>query len=305
MPGDFGGMMAWYVYSILTSLSFVGLYLCIRWMTNKGFAPRQILLFMIGLAMLGFLAVAAPSLHRVWSSDQFTGFLKAASFAGIFAAVGHWADFEAIKRAPNPGFATSIRNSSILPVTILSVFLFGSPFDFRKLIGAVLVLIGIVALLVEKKKTPDGNGVRPSSGRQWIVLAFIALTSYTLMVFGIKRATLLGFSAPEICLGIYIVNFVFFVIICRKNIASYFQDKDRLQFFLPVVLVCALFALAVNLLSVKGIQLAPNPGYHEAIRNTNVLFVTLLAIPLFSAGFDRRKMLGVIVIVAGTIAIVV
>ena len=86
---------------------------------------------------------------------------------------------------------------------------------------------------------------------------------------------------------------------------SYFQDKVKLKFFLPVVFITALFGLAANLLSVKGLELAPNPGYHEALRNTNILFVTLLAIPLFSARFDKQKMLGVIIILFGIFILVV
>jgi len=120
-----------------------------------------------------------------------------------------------------------------------------------------------------------------------------------------KKATLLGFAPPEICLCIYIVNFTFFLVICRKELRGYFQDRTKLRFFLPVVLACAFFAFAVNLLNVKGIALAPNPGYHEAIKNTNVLFVTLLAVPLFSASINKQKMIGVVSIVAGIIVLVI
>jgi hypothetical protein len=131
------------------------------------------------------------------------------------------------------------------------------------------------------------------------------LAGYTLTVFGMKKATLLGFSPPEICLCIYIVNFMFFAFICRGDFRSYFQDKTRLRFFLPVALACAFFAFGVNLLNVKGIELAPNPGYHEAIRSTNVLFITFLAIPLFSASMDRQKIMGVISTVVGTVILVI
>ena len=75
--------MPWYFYSILASLSFVGLYLCIRWLTSKGFEPRQILLFMVGFALFGFFGAAAPSLRDVFQSDQFGGFLIAATVAGV------------------------------------------------------------------------------------------------------------------------------------------------------------------------------------------------------------------------------
>ena len=153
--------LPWYIYSILTSISFVGLYLCIRWLTGMGFAPKQILLFMVSFALPGFLGVTAPSLYDVVNSDKFLGFLAAATFAGIFSSIGHWADFEAIKRAPNPGFATSIRNSSILPVTILSVFLFDSSFHFLKLLGVFLTLAGITAVRSHDFITIPHTGPNP------------------------------------------------------------------------------------------------------------------------------------------------
>jgi drug/metabolite transporter (DMT)-like permease len=297
--------MPWYIYSMLTSFSFVGLYLCIRWLTGKGFAPKQILLFMVGFALLGFFGVTAPSLRQVVNSDNFLGFLAAAAFAGLFSSIGHWADFEAIKRAPNPGFATAIRNCSILPVTILSVFLFDSSFNLQKLLGIFVILAGIIALMIERKSFSHEKAGSQSAGTHWVSLAFLALASYTLAVFGMKKATLLGFAPPEICLGIYIVNFIFFSIICRKEIKGYFQNKAKLRFFLPAAIICAGFAFAVNLLNVKGISVAPNPGYHEAIKNTNVLFVTLLAIPLFSASIDKQKIMGVISIVIGIVVLVI
>jgi uncharacterized membrane protein len=111
----------------------------------------------------------------------------------------------------------------------------------------------------------------------------------------------LGFSAPQICLAVYIVNVTFFAAACRKTVRAFHRDKAKLRLFLPVTLVCALFAVAADLLNVKGLELAPNPGYREAIRSTNLLFITLLGIPLFSASLDRQKMVGVAVIVAGMI----
>jgi hypothetical protein len=93
--------------------------------------------------------------------------------------------------------------------------------------------------------------------------------------------------------------------ICRRDFKSYFRDKIRLKFFLPLAFACAFFAFGVNLLNVKGIELAPNPGYHEAIRSTNVLFITFFSIPLFSASMDKQKIIGVICTVVGTFILVI
>ncbi len=297
--------MPWYFYSILTSLSFVGLYLCIKWLASKGFASKQILLFMVAFAIPGFLAATAPSIQNVLISEQLLSFLAVIAVTGIFSSIGHWTDFEAIKRAPNPGFANAVRNSTILPVTIFSVFLFGSSFHFLKLFGALLILIGIVFMVIEWKSSSEKQETGQSAKNHWVGFSLLAVVCYTLMVFGMKKATLLGFSPPEICLSIYIINLIFFTIICRKELKKYFQDRAKLRSFVPVALLTAFFALLANLLNVKGLAVAPNPGYHEAIRNTNVLFVTLLAIPLFSASFDKQKILGVVIIIAGTIVLII
>ena len=297
--------LPWYLYSILTSLSLVGLVLCIRWLTNQGYAPKRILLFMVGIALLGFAALAGPGLARAVGSPNLLGFLLYTGLAGAFATVGHWAEFEAIKRAPNPGYATAIRSCSILPVIVFSVFLFDSTLTIFKLTGALLILGGILALVIEKDSPPKGEGRDAPGKRLWIILALTALTCYSLMVLGIKKATLLGFAPPEICVGIYLVNFVFFAVINLGGMRAYFRDRDGLRQFLPLVIVAALFAMATNLLNVKGLEMAPNPGYHEAIRNTNILLVTLLAVPLFGAHFDKAKMVGVVVILVGIVVMVV
>src|SRR4030043_1589597 len=161
--------MPWFVYSILSSFLFVGLYLGIRWLTDRGFAPKQILLFMIGFALLGFLGATAPSLRMVLRSEKFLSFLAAGTFAGISSSIGHWADFEAIKRAPNPGFSSSIRNASILPVTILSVILFNSQFHFEKLLGVFLILAGVIALVIQRQAPSGGKWVRNNDhGNYWV-----------------------------------------------------------------------------------------------------------------------------------------
>jgi drug/metabolite transporter (DMT)-like permease len=205
---------------------------------------------MVGFALIGFFGATTPNINSVLNSDRFFSFLGAATFAGIFASIGHWADFEAIGRAPNPGYATSIRNTSILPVTILSVFVFNSPFHLIRLVGVFLILTGIITLLIEKKTESEEGKNGQRSKKSWVPQAFIAMTAYTLMVLGAKKATLLGFAPPEICLVIYIINFIFFIVICRNELRGYFEDKIQLKFFLPIALMCAFFAFTANLLNI-------------------------------------------------------
>ena len=197
--------MVWYHYSLFTSLSLVGLVLCIRWLTNRGYQSKQILLFMVGIALVGFLGLAWPGLSDLFNSKYLFSSLLIIVLAGVFAAIGHWADFEAIKRAPNPGYATAIRNCSILPVIFLSVFIFNSELSPWKLAGAVVILAGILGLVVDVKVKDNSPqiGRAGTEGKGWVLLSLAALACYTLMVFAIKKATLLGLAPPEICAGIY------------------------------------------------------------------------------------------------------
>jgi uncharacterized membrane protein len=227
--------MVWYHYSIFTSLSLVGLVLCIRWLTNRGYQPKQILLFMVAIALVGFLGLAWPGLSDFYNSKHYFSSLLFIALAGVFAAIGHWADFEAIKRAPNPGYATALRNCSILPVIFLSVFIFNSELSPWKLAGAIVILSGIMGLVVDVKVKAGSppKGKTGPEGKGWVLLSLAALSSYTLMVFAIKKATLLGLAPPEICAGIYIINLIFFTVLSRKEMKGYLADKAELKRFIP------------------------------------------------------------------------
>lgn len=294
--------MPWFFYSILTSLSYVGMILSVRKLTNLGFSPRQILLFLTGFVFLGFAIINLVSLGDIWQSDKFLFFLLIMLVVGIFSVIGNWADFEGIKRAPNPGYSTAIRNTTILPVILFSVLIFGSEFSLLKLLGAILVMIGIALLVLEKKNYSEKK-IKSSS---WCLFAFLALFGFTIMTLAHKQGTLIpGVFSKEINLFMFGFNFLAFALLSRKELKSYFADKIKLKAFLPLVIVAAAFSFLANFLSITGLSLAPNPGYHDAIKNTNILLVTLLSIKLFSTGFKKYKILGVIAIMIGIIILVV
>lgn len=290
--------MPWFFYSILTSLSFVGMILYIKKLTNLGFSSRQILFFLYIFTLSGFVAINIIFFGDVWQSDKLPSFLSVMLIAGFFAFLGNWADFEAIKRAPNAGYPVAVRNATILPVTILSVLAFGSTFNWFKLFGIFAILIGIILLTIGKKKHL-GNLVKSSS---WQLPALLALFSFTIMILAQKQATLIpNVSTIEINLSMSLINFLGFSFLCRKDLKNYFSDKTKLRAFLPLVFLAAVFSFLANFLSIKGLALASNPGYHEAIKNTNILFITLLSIKIFSVRLEKLKILGVLAIVFGMI----
>jgi len=294
--------MPWFFYSILTSLSFAGMFLSVRKLTDIGFSSKQILLFLCGFAFLGFIALNIIFPSHVWQSDKFLFFLLTVAMAGLFSVLGNWTNFEAIKRSPNPGYPLGISTITILTTALLSVLIFNSPFDLFKILGTILVIIGITLIAVEKKdylteKTRQSH---------WQLFAFIALFCFTVTILTLKQTiSIIGIAPKEINLFIFGFNFLAFALFSGKELKDYFTDKVRLKTFLPLVLIASIFSFLGNFFNITGLGLAPNPGYNEAIKNTNVLFVTLFSTLLFSASFDKYKFLGIITIIFGVIILVI
>ncbi|MDP3990725.1 MAG: EamA family transporter [Candidatus Nealsonbacteria bacterium] len=296
--------MLWYLYSISASLLFTGMVLCTRYLGNKGFSAKQILLFLLGFAFLELLIINTGTLSNIWQSEQFPWFLVIITIAGIFAVIGNWADFTAVIKAPNPGFVGAIKTSNVLLITFAAVLIFGSSFSFIKLLGVLLIIAGLIALIVEKKNT-SVQQAKKSFLKRWEVLAVIGALSFTVMVLEVKKASQMGFSSSQINLFLFAFNFLAFVLLCRKEIKNYFRDKLKLKVFLPIVFLAATFSVMANIFNVKGIAMAPNPGYHESIKNTQFLLTTLLSVPLLGAGLTKKKLLGVVMVLGGVIILVI
>jgi len=295
--------MPWYIYSILASLSFVGMVLCTRYLGNKGFSSKQILLFLFGFAFFGFLVINTGTLNSLWESEYFFAFIVIIGIASIFSIIGNWADFTAVIKAPNPGFVGTIKNSNVLLIVFLSVLIFGSSLSLVKLLGVLLIIGGIAALVIEKKNTSTKKTEKLFL--RWDVLAVIGDLSFAIMVLGVKKVSQMGFSSPQINLFLFGLNFLAFAILNLKEVKNYFQDTVKLKIFLPIAFLAATFSFIANIFNIKGIAIAPNPGYHESIKNTQILFTTLLSVPLLGATLNKQKLLGVVMVLMGIIILVI
>lgn len=294
--------MPWYFYSILASLALAGMVLSVRKLTGFGFSSKQILLFLCGFVFLGFLAENLISPSALWQSENLSSFLLLMLAAGFFAVMGNWANFESIKRSSNPGYSAAISYTTALPVLLLSLIFFRSDLDIFKFLGVALIVLGIIFMVFERR----GTSKSAIKGFSWRVFAFLTLFSLTFVVMILKQATLFpAADSKEINFLMFGVNFLGFGLLNLKEFKGYFGGQAKLKTFLPLVLLASAFSFLLNFLNIKGLSLAPNPGYHEAIKSANILFVTLLSLKLFSAQFEKLKIFGIILIVLGITAIVV
>lgn len=292
--------MPWFVYSMVSSLGFVGMILCVRKLTNEGFVAKQILMFLAGF---GFFALVIWNLFtpgELWQSDQLIPFLVLTVITGCVHVAGNWADFTSIGQAPNPGYAVTIRNATILPVTFLAPFLFGSPgAGAFQWLASFLILAGMALTVYERKNTAASHlGKFPS----WHVLAFGALFCFTLGTLLIKQTTTLSLVSPaQIMLMLFGIHFAAFTAFTARDAQNFLWRISGRGTLLTYTALAAAFALVANWAGIIGLALSPNPGYNSALQNTNAALVSLVAIPLFGSEWNARKMAGVALVSVGTI----
>jgi len=245
------------------------------------------------------------SLPSVLESKHFLVLVFLTFIGGIFGAIGNWADFKGIKRASNAGYAVAIRNSSVLITALASIFLFDSELVLSKFGGILLLIFGMTLLVMEKKKPEKKEG----DALPWYAFSFIAFFALAMVVLITKEAILLAdFSIQNINLFLFGFSLLIFSLMNFKGLKGYVTEKRNLKVFLSLAIGAALFSFMANFVKIIGLDLAPNPGYNDAIVKTNVLFVTIFSLKplkLFSAELNRYKILGVIVITIGLIAMVI
>ncbi|MDO8524709.1 MAG: EamA family transporter [bacterium] len=292
--------MDWYVYSILAALFFTGMTLCVKKLTTDlKFSSEKILFFLLLFLFIGFLSISFQSLPLVFASDNFLFLLLLTSVGGLFSAIGNWTDFEGIKRAPNAGYAVAIRNFSFVLTIFISTLLFGSEIKFFKLFGAILITAGIIFLIVDKKQTAnEKNSILP-----WYVFSFSACLAVAIVILITKKATLLSTDFSIQSINLFIVGFclLFLSFFNLKKLRGYFTEKENLKVFFLFTASATVFSFLGNIVKIIGLDLAPNPGYSEAIVKTDLLFITILSAKLFSAKLNKYKLLGIFVILIGLI----
>jgi len=295
--------MPWFIYSFIAASAVTGAFLCVRRLTDLGFSPRLVLVFNIAVIFLGFavLNVLSGTLTTMWFAESFPLFLGVMVAVGVVAMGVNLANYIAVQRAPNPGYARAIISSSPIPLAILSVLFFQSPLGWGNFLGTVFMLAGVV-LLVLKRNQDKADG---TSSRRWLLPSFLALAGMVFVVLGLKEATLIGgFGPNEINFLGFGTQLALFALFSRAAIQEDVRkNREHLGPLFLFVGLGGLFSMGANYFIVMGIELAPNPAYHEALFSTNVLYLTLLSVPLLGLRLERRRLLGVVAVLLGVSAI--
>lgn len=138
---------SWTVAALVGMLSFACMALTLKKLTYL--LPTPIVLFYLfavtTILYLAFSIKRGLSLGLGWHA------LGLLCLAALFAFVGNLADVEALKLAPNPGYASAIKAGQILVITFAAVLLFPEQrLSVQGVCGVLLVFSGVVLLALQK-----------------------------------------------------------------------------------------------------------------------------------------------------------
>lgn len=139
----------------------------------------------------------------------------------------------------------------------------------------------------------------------WIGFSLIAVLFSTCQALMLKYLTKKKMGPSQIIiLSIIIFQIVLILtlIIINNKIKDYIPKYSAKYIFL--VFVTGLFTFFTYYSFLKGIELAPNPGYPMAIQSISYVAVTIIACYYFKSEINKKKILGIVAIIVGLILMV-
>ena len=136
--------MNWFVSSLLAAVLLAAHFLFFKQAHSLKLPVAQIAMFAWSIAAAGLL------LYHLIGRQGFAINSKQAALtivmAGLTFFIGSLLLNKAMVMAPNPGFATAVGSLQVLLLVVASVFIFGSSFSGLQVMGASLVVAGVILL---------------------------------------------------------------------------------------------------------------------------------------------------------------
>ena len=129
----------WVLYGIGSEICFAGMTLVYKKLLSSNINPLVLNLFVFGLTFVGFIVWNTVTKTKIELNTSLFLFLVLAS---VFALLGNFLDVQAVKDAPNPGYANTLKATQLVLITLIAPLLFNSSLTWPKLGGVILVLVG-------------------------------------------------------------------------------------------------------------------------------------------------------------------
>lgn len=138
--------MNWFWTAFLGMLCFAGMSLTFKKLSFALNTPVILLYaFSLNAVLYAIYSIQKGFLLRVDGKNAALVLL-----ASIFAFIGNLCDLEALRLAPNAGYASAVKSGQIIVITLAAYFLFrGQTLTLNGLAGILLILSGLILLSTE------------------------------------------------------------------------------------------------------------------------------------------------------------
>lgn len=134
--------MNWIFYALIAFFAWGIANLGFRYISEKDPVAMTLFMYVAATAVLGGYTLVTFG-DRDVSLNKY-GIV--AALMGLGSIVGTIAIIKGTEIAPNPGYVIAISSASVIIVTLLSLFIYGSELSLINLIGVVTVVVGIALL---------------------------------------------------------------------------------------------------------------------------------------------------------------
>lgn len=132
--------------AVLGAIAFTIMTLLIK-STVSAIPPEKLLfyVFLLGTILLFAKLIGTGQNLTIGLSD-----LAVLTAIALCSVLGNVLLFTSYKVGPNPGYVDAVASTKIVLIVILSAVLLGSKLNVKGLLGALLVLAGVILLLISQ-----------------------------------------------------------------------------------------------------------------------------------------------------------
>ncbi|MCG8548969.1 MAG: DMT family transporter [Desulfobacterales bacterium] len=137
----------WFIFALIGMLSFACMALSLKKLTYN-LPTSVILLYLFAFTTPAYLiynVTTGTPLDINWTALLFL------LLASVFAFIGNLCDVEALRLAPNAGYAAAIKSGQIIVITMMAFLLFkDQKITVSGLIGVALIFCGVFLLSYQR-----------------------------------------------------------------------------------------------------------------------------------------------------------
>lgn len=136
----------------------------------------------------------------------------------------------------------------------------------------------------------------------WVAYSLMMFTASVALYLTVRKSSLVKIPTPLTNLAMFAIPLVAYSFIGVSGSQNY--SLSALNWTI-LIIAAAIFAYGGNTISLKAIDIAPNPGYSLVLSKSYVLFTTLVAVAFLGAELNPRKLIAILFIVGFSFLIMV